>query len=95
MNVRKMMIMALFPILPAGLMVQLGASDPPKTPRSEKALIDRAADIIHQGRQTFRFDTFGDEDFWAGALKLNKAIEGAAPAAWGRVSPRGLLSVSG
>lgn len=29
------------------------------------------------GQQVFRFDTFGDEDFWGGTLQLHKAIEGA------------------
>jgi hypothetical protein len=30
-----------------------------------------------EGKRTFRFDTFGDEAFWSGALKLNTAIAGA------------------
>jgi hypothetical protein len=34
--------------------------------------------MIDDGRQTFRFDTFGDEAFWGGALKLHQAIEGAS-----------------
>lgn len=29
-----------------------------------------AAAMIHDGRQTFRFDTFGDEAFWGDTLKL-------------------------
>jgi hypothetical protein len=32
---------------------------------------------IEEGRQTFRFDTFGDEAFWGDTLQLHKAIEGA------------------
>jgi hypothetical protein len=32
--------------------------------------------MIAEGRQTFRFDTFGDEDFWGGTLELHKAVEG-------------------
>src|SRR4051812_49493093 len=35
-------------------------------------------DLAEQGRQTFRFDTFGDEDFWGGTLHLHDAIQGAA-----------------
>ena len=34
--------------------------------------------MIDEGRQTFRYDTFGDEDFWGGALKLHQAIAGSA-----------------
>jgi len=32
---------------------------------------------VEEGRQTFRFDTFGDETFWGGTLQLHKAIEGS------------------
>jgi hypothetical protein len=31
-----------------------------------------------EGKRTFRFDTFGDEAFWTGSLKLHLAIAGAA-----------------
>jgi hypothetical protein len=31
-----------------------------------------------EGKRTFRFDTFGDEAFWSGQLKLNTAIAGTA-----------------
>src|SRR5215813_725040 len=33
--------------------------------------------LVSQGKQTFRFDTFGDQSFWGGTLHLNKTIEGA------------------
>jgi hypothetical protein len=31
---------------------------------------------LEQGRQVFRFDTFGDESFWGDALRPHQAIEG-------------------
>jgi hypothetical protein len=34
--------------------------------------------MVWEGRQTFRFDTFGDEVFWGDLLGLHKAIEGTA-----------------
>ena len=43
---------------------------------SSQAQARRSADLIAQGRQIFRFDTFGDEDFWGGQLRLHEAIEG-------------------
>jgi hypothetical protein len=43
---------------------------------SSQAQARRAADLIAQGKQIFRFDTFGDEDFWGGQLRLHEAIEG-------------------
>ncbi len=50
--------------------------------------------LITEGRQTFRFDTFGDEAFWGGALKLHQAIEGEALGGVGPgVSPKTALAV--
>ena len=36
----------------------------------------QTADLIAEGKQIFRFDTFGDEDFWGGQLQLHQAIQG-------------------
>jgi hypothetical protein len=33
--------------------------------------------LAQQGKNIFRNDTFGDQDFWGGTLQLHKAIEGA------------------
>ena len=45
--------------------------------------------LAAQGKQTFRFDTFGDQAFWGGTLHLNDAIAGAANGGVGPgVSPR-------
>jgi len=51
-------------------------------------------DLLAQGRQIFRFDTFGDEAFWGDTLQLHKAIEGAAHGGVGPgVSPATALAV--
>jgi hypothetical protein len=53
-----------------------------------------AAKAIDQGRQTFRYDTFGDEAFWGDTLKLHTAIEGSRFNGVGPgVSPRTALGV--
>ncbi len=53
-----------------------------------------AQQMIAQGRQTFRFDTFGDEVFWGDTLQLHKAIEGAKFGGVGSgVSPKTALAV--
>jgi hypothetical protein len=50
--------------------------------------------LVSKGRQIFRFDTFGDQAFWGGALQLHKAIEGAKNGGVGAgVSPKTALSV--
>jgi hypothetical protein len=47
-----------------------------------------------EGRKTFRFDTFGDEAFWGGMLKLHEAIEGAKLGGVGPgLSPRNALAL--
>jgi hypothetical protein len=55
---------------------------------------ENAERLAAQGRQIFRFDTFGDEDFWGGTLGLHKAIEGAKFGGVGPgVSPATALAV--
>jgi len=49
---------------------------------------------LEAGRKTFRFDTFGDEAFWGGTLKLHQAIAGQANGGVGPgVSPKTALAV--
>ena len=53
-----------------------------------------ARQMIKQGRQTFRFDTFGDEEFWGDTLKLHQAIQGAKFGGVGPgISPKMALAV--
>src|SRR3954449_5020478 len=55
---------------------------------------DQATALVSQGRQTFRFDDFGDNAFWSGALQLDKAILGRRLGGVGPgVSPKTALSV--
>jgi Di-haem oxidoreductase, putative peroxidase len=54
----------------------------------------RAIALVRQGRQIFRFDDFGDNKFWSGALQLDKAIAGASHGGVGPgVSPKTALAV--
>lgn len=54
----------------------------------------QAPDLIAEGKQIFRFDTFGDEDFWGGQLQLHQAIQGEQFGGVGPgVSPATALSV--
>ena len=50
--------------------------------------------LIAEGKNIFRFDTFGDEEFWSGLLHLDKAIAGSANGGFGAgVSPKTALAV--
>jgi hypothetical protein len=51
-----------------------------------------ALEQIHEGRDTFRFSTFGDETFWGDGIGLHLAIAGAANGGVGAgVSPAAAL----
>jgi len=53
-----------------------------------------ARQFMDQGRDIFRFDTFGDEAFWGDSLKLHQAIAGSKFGGVGSgVSPRTALTV--
>jgi hypothetical protein len=42
-------------------------------------VIRDAAATIQEGRRIFRFDTFGDEAFWTGVLRLQEPLSGVSP----------------
>ena len=57
-------------------------------------IVGRATAKIRAGRQTFRYDTFGDESFWGGTLRLHQAIEGSHFGGVGPgLSPRAALGL--
>src|SRR5438067_12198543 len=45
------------------------------TPESKRAINAHGSDLIDQGREIFRFDTFGSEAFWT-KTRLHDAIAG-------------------
>jgi hypothetical protein len=48
--------------------------------------------LFAKGKRVFRFDTFGDQAFWGGALKLHRAINGRRLGGVGPgLSPKGAL----
>jgi hypothetical protein len=52
------------------------------------------ANLVLEGRRTFRFDTFGDEAFWGDTIRLHQAIEGTRFGGVGPgVSPNTALAV--
>ena len=60
----------------------------------DKAIHKHAADSLEQGRQIFRYDTFGDEAFWGDMLQLHQAIQGEQFGGAGPgVSPETALAV--
>jgi hypothetical protein len=47
----------------------------------DRAIGEHAAALVREGRSIFRFDTFGSEAFWGGALRLHESIAGLTPRA--------------
>src|SRR5437879_6423470 len=80
---------AVWAVAPAGNALSAGV------PRGfDKVIEDNANRMVREGRQTFRFDTFGDEAFWGDALQLHHAIAGEKHGGvGGGVSPKTALSV--
>ena len=69
------------------------SSNNPAPPPAD-AVKTSAATLIDEGRQAFRFETFGDEAFWGDTLKIHQALEGSAHGGvGGGVSPATALAV--
>ena len=57
-------------------------------------IVRHAQTMLDDGRQIFRFDTFGSEAYWGDALGLHKAIAGAKHGGFGGgLSPKAALGV--
>jgi hypothetical protein len=60
----------------------------------DKGITRQGESLVKQGREIFRFDTFGDEEFWGDTLGLHRAIEGQKLGGVGPgVSPATALAV--
>jgi hypothetical protein len=63
-------------------------------PNPDRANERQAGELFREGRRIFRFDTFGDEAFWGGQLRLHDAIKGEGLGGVGPgVSPSTALAV--
>jgi len=71
-----------------------GAAVGPAPAGFDAQITDHAQTMLEQGRQIFRYDTFGSEAFWGDALELHKAIAGGKQGGVGPgVSPKTALAV--
>lgn len=75
-----------FGVFLLGIVAFLGVIVPKvrSQPTNKDSTAENAVQLVTQGRQIFRFDTFGDQAFWGDTLKLHQAIEGSG---LGGVSP--------
>ena len=60
----------------------------------DRAHLLRTVKTLNKGRSAFRHDTFGDESFWGGALRLHEAIAGSENGGIGDgITPRTALQL--
>ena len=96
---RNLLKTALALLAVAVTLVFLGVKSDAQSGKSGKTTSNDQTDanaqrMMEEGKQTFRFDTFGDEAFWSDALQLHRAIAGAQNGGVGPgVSPRTALAV--
>jgi hypothetical protein len=61
---------------------------------NDKAIDENGRSLLEQGREIFRYETFGDEAWWTDTIQLHKAVEGEQHGGvGGGVSPATALSV--
>ena len=71
-----------------------GQSNGKKVKGFDNRISANVEQMMGEGREIFRFDTFGDESFWGDLLGLHKAIAGANLGGIGPgVSPKTALAV--
>ena len=55
-------------------LLPLVAQTTPEVVGYDDAISHNAQQMLAEGKQTFRFDTFGSEAFWGDTLKLHEAV---------------------
>ena len=94
-----LMMIAALALIAVGIVYWGARGSAQKTPATGQAAFDaqiiaNAQQMLEEGRQIFRFDTFGDEAWWSDKLKLHQAIEGSKLGGAGSgVSPKTALAV--
>jgi hypothetical protein len=93
--IRLVGVAAVLTLVLGFVVVQSRAQDGNKKDQGFDLLIsENSRRMIEEGRQTFRYDTFGDEAYWSGKLKLHDAIQGSKLGGVGPgVSPKTALAV--
>ena len=96
---KRILLFPLAAMIMVAAFVSGGRADRAQAPTPSLSPVDRAINdngrqMIEEGRQIFRYDTFGDEAFWTDTLHLNRAIAGTRFGGVGAgVSPKTALSV--
>ena len=94
-----------FPLLGLAVAVALSTHDSasgqqqrvqatPGAQKLDRSVRENADRLLAEGRQIFRYDTFGSEEFWGGQIKLHQTIQGQKLGGVGAgVSPKQALEL--
>jgi hypothetical protein len=92
LNLVKLLLFAVGVTVALGYFADRSSSQ--TMPGFDKQIDDNARQMLDQGKQIFRFDTFGNEVYWTDKLKLHQAIQGSKFGGVGPgVSPKAALAV--
>jgi hypothetical protein len=74
-------LLCTFALIVTGSCRSLSTESAPQNPAVEQTeqrddIADHGAELLKQGREVFRYDTFGSESFWGGQLRLHEPIAG-------------------
>lgn len=96
-NLKQFAVMLVVCVLLVAAMVAVGDSKKSSSQTqsaNDVTISNYAQDMLKQGKQTFRYDTFGDKEFWGTTLRLHQAIAGEKLGGIGPgVSPKTALAV--
>ena len=56
--------------------IMIASAAPPSKTGFDAEIARHGQAMLEEGKKTFRYETFGSEAFWGGALQLHKAIAG-------------------
>ena len=91
---KQVLILSLIAVIAICVQCSRSFDSNPVAEANTSPMFEKNKSLIEEGKHIFRFDTFGDEDFWSGLLHIDKAILGAANGGFGLgVSPLTALSV--
>ena len=91
---KQVLILSLIAVIAICVQCSRSFDSNPVAEANTSPMSEKNKSLIEEGKHIFRFDTFGDEDFWSGLLHIDKAILGAANGGFGLgVSPLTALSV--
>lgn len=87
-------VVALWLFVTGAVLIVKAQTQRVREPDVDRPIAQHARQMLEEGREVFRRDTFGNEAFWGDTLKLHQAIQGATfGGVGGGVSPKTALSV--